>query len=187
MPWELANGCLATTASDTPFATAAPAPELAPNTQVCGQPRPGSHTLGHRSHRYHQRDRAPGSPASGLRAAHADRGGGRREAQSRRASGTFRGGSGRRPRGGGASCLIIWFPRASEDASTHSFHSLRPVNERGAGGGGRARGGRVVSLPRPPCRSSRGTSVAIPTGRRALRLEARAPGARETGRTQRGL
>lgn len=81
----------------------------------------------------------------------------------------------------------IWFPRASEDASTHSFHSLRPVNERGAGGGGRARGGRVVSLPRPPCRSSRGTSVAIPTGRRALRLEARAPGAREMGRTQRGL
>ena len=175
------------------LATAPPAPELASNTQVCGQPRPGSHTLGHQSHRYHHSPLTPlmGSrpwePGLWLQAAHAGSGGGRREAQSRRASGTFRGGSRHRPRGGGPSRLIIWFPRASEDASTHSFHSLRPVNERGAGGGGRARGGRVVSLPRPPCRSSRGTSGASPTGRRALRLEARAPGVRETGRTQRGL
>lgn len=61
----------------------------------------------------------------------------------------FAGGSRRRPLGRSPSRLVIWFPRASEDAGTHSFHSLRSVNERGEGWGGRARGG-PGGLPPPP-------------------------------------
>ena len=75
--------------------------------------------------------------------AHASReGSGGRPCPAGCSPGTFRGGM-------GPSRLIIWFPRASEDAGTHSFHSLRSVNERGLGGGCQARGG-PGGLPPPP-------------------------------------
>lgn len=154
MPWEMANGCLASTASDlrSSASGARAGPEYAglrtasawvaysssPEPQVPPLPSNAPNGIAPLGAR----------PLAAGRARWQRRG--TEGGPSRRASGTFRGGSGRRPRGGGPCRLIIWFPRASEDASTHSFHSLRPVNERGAGGGGRARGGRVVSSPARP-------------------------------------
>lgn len=111
------------------FAAAPPAPELAPNTQVCGQPRPGSHTLVHRSHRYPHylltplMGSRPWEPGLWLQAAHAGSGGGRREAHPGGHPVPFEGGVGvGRGAGAPAASSFGFRERPRTPAPIHSTH-----------------------------------------------------------------